>query len=666
MKLILGFIFFFSLLSQVFAESPIPIELIQNTKKVSLVFVGSKDGISESSFGHIALRFSPNQELSIFDTNIQFVAKLEQGEGLLKKYAKGMGIFGNFAYDVTVEIEPFINYQLTKTKNEDRDVYVYPLNLSSEQIQALVNYIQNFFSQDTAAKYRFFNKNCSFFAADALEEATGLDFKVKSHPWRLENELRRHGLISQDIYHPSLSSLKNQVISELFKSELAEHLEKLTNERDFTKNLFSEVDVNRRHAYLQLLSLAFRSPFVVNDHNLKSEAITFYKKLYATESETGKLYYRALLESTTDESLVHLRASIPHSQRPRFKSHFKHELLVNRDLPVLKIRWKDVDNRNEQLALHMNFLQYNEEDHQIYFKNQKVGSALFTRNKDWISPTHINYSVQLERNEVQAIFHLSMNSAILNKENQSDDSSILAINNMTDFDKGYAGACYAMVKIQKALLTRASFFPDEEVNSSLDKIALIDQIYRGQYIAIPGYKDIHDFTSDINKEDLKEYLVKIEHEINGDAVQSFKDGLFRRQKVTKDTFKNLASLIKSGHKTELIIGMTDKGSKRFKPVSHVVLATEIEESDDQEGWNIKVYDPNMGYYTAHLGLDFKIQLSKFYRKDLDYYAVLNVLNKDEIDLELGIENLNLNQEKISKRVKRGQPFVYNPLKYILY
>jgi len=655
---------FFGILFSTLANSPIPIELIQNTKKVSLVFVGSKDGISESSFGHIALRFSPNDQLSIFDTNIQFVAKMDEQESALKKYTKGLGVFGNYAYDVTVEIEPFINYQLTKTKLEKRDVYVYPLDLTQEQISNLVNYIENFFSQENAAKYRFFNRNCSFFAADALEVATNSDFKVKSQPWRLENELRKHDLISQEVFHPSMSTLKNNLVEELFNSELNENLLKMTSQRDFQKNISSDDEIQKKHAYLQLLSLAFQSPYVLHDSELKELAISYYTKLYATESSNETLYYRALLNSTDDTSLIHTTTTLSSDEEPRSLSQFTHSLYVAKNRPTLKIKWRSEQGFTHK-RLHMNFLDYGQSDNQIYYKGQKVGSALFSRKEDWISATHLNYSISLKDKKINTIFHMS--SAHASTKNPSileNSESILAINNMTDFDKGYAGACYAMVKIQKALLDRARFAPEQSIHQSIDKIKLIDQVYRGQYVVIPGFANINEFSASIDKEELKEYLVKIEHEINGNAVQSFKEGLFERQKVDRKGIKNLQSLLHSGHLTELIIGMTQKGSKRYEPVSHVVLATDIEENTERGGWNIRVYDPNLGYYNAYMGTDYKMELSKFYRKDLDYHGVLNVINRDEIDIELGIRSLQLDDEKLQKRASRGAPLFYNPLKYI--
>ncbi len=646
-----------------FAESPIPIELIENSKRVSLVFVGSKEGISESSFGHIALRFSNGEKLGIFDTNIQFVANVNQDEGLFKKYAKGTGLFGNYAYDVSVEIEPFINYQLTKTKSEDRDVYIYPLNLTSLQISNLVNYIENFFNQDTAAKYRFFNKNCSFFAADAIESATGIELGVKSHPWRLEKELRRKGLIEDEVFHPSNSTLKNSIIDDIFSSQIASQLLKMTTKKDFKESLFSEDHFSKKHAYLQLLSMAFYSSYVLPTQMEREIALSFYKKLYSTESNNDKLYYKALLNSTDDSSIIHAKALIRSSDSHKRPSHLNHSFYVKNDNPILELRWRQ-DSFNSK-KLHMNFLDYNPEDNQIYYQGRIVGSAIFTRKENWISPTHINYSAKLLKNKIQIIFHMSRpNSKAKTNLLGAHEESIIALNNMTDFKKGYAGACYAMVKVQEALMNRATFSPESELLESEDKIKIIDQVYRGQYAIIPGFSNINDFTKSIDKEELAQYFIRIEHELNGSPFQSFKDGLLRRQKINHRSIMNFKSLVQSGNNTEMIIGMTEKGSKRFKPISHVVLVTSIEDNSQRGGWNLRVYDPNMGFYSAYMDSNFQLSLSKFYRKDLDYYGVINTIDREAIDLNLGVRSLNLDIEKLKSRAGKGKPFYYNPIKYI--
>ena len=59
--------------------------IIEKTKKISVVFIGSEKGLSESSFGHIALRLSQGNRLSVTDATIEFVADMPEKVHFLKK-----------------------------------------------------------------------------------------------------------------------------------------------------------------------------------------------------------------------------------------------------------------------------------------------------------------------------------------------------------------------------------------------------------------------------------------------------------------------------------------------------------------------------------------------------------------------------------------------------
>ena len=187
--------------------------------------------------------------------------------------------------------------------------------------------------------------------------------------WKLllENELRKHELISEEVFHPSMSTLKNNLVDELFNSELNENLLKMTSQRDFQKNISSDDEIQKKHAYLQLLSLAFHSPYVLHDSELKELAINYYTKLYATESSNETLYYRALLDSTDDSSLIHTTTTLRSNEEPRSLGQFTHSLYVAKDKPTLKVKWRSEQGFTNK-KLYMSFLHYNQSDNQIYYK----------------------------------------------------------------------------------------------------------------------------------------------------------------------------------------------------------------------------------------------------------------------------------------------------------
>lgn len=656
-------IYIFILSLQAFANEQVPVELIRGSKKVSVVFAGSKDGLSESSFGHISLRFSKEERLGLFDTSLQFVANLPERENKIKKYAKGFGLLGSYAYDVAIEVNSFTNYKLKTNKEEDRDITTLSLNLNENQRERLIDYIENFYS-DGIRKYRFFNKNCSFFAADALEYATGMDLKAKSLPWKLPESLKNSGLIESEELSPSNSNLREQIVESLFASSMADMISDIINKERFRENLNSE-NINQKSAAYFSLIIAIKRLKEIEDIERVNELRDIYLSLSSKEGDHLSPYFKAILLKS-QESMVHIIKTRFVSEKAYLMEEIDPEtnLSISRGTPYLNLKWKN-SQINESRRIPLNFLQYNAGTGGVFYGQDKVGHNIITRKENWISPTHLNFGVNLnaQEKELTAIFLVFPNDPSPKRtQEEIENLSYLALNNIFDFNQeDTLGACLAMVKLQKAMIERMSFNKDASMNSDINKIEILEKVLSGEFVVVPGFENINDFTKSIPKQDLLNFVSNLQNGLNSNVRRAFFDGLFEYQEIKEKTFRNLVFLLNSGSSVELVIGMKRIGKRKYEQVSHVVLANGISRSNDNTSWDLFVYDPNLGNITIKLKDDFTLEFPSIYRKDLVYNAVLYKQNKQAIDYDLGMRSLELNTEKLNSRSKRGRPYYYNPL-----
>lgn len=631
------------------------------------MFVGSKDGLSESSFGHIALRFSPTEKLGPFDSNIQFVAKLPQKEFILKKYAKGFGLFGNFAYDVAIELNSFTNYKSIKIREEDRDVYVLPLALSSEQIDKLIHYIDTFYD-DGIKKYRFFNKNCSYFAVDALEFAIGRDIKAKSFPWRVADTLRSMGLIKEERYFPSNSNAKKQITAELYQSALSASLLRYHSERRFLESLESENINIKSSAYFSLLAI-LKSARELGQNELELMAEDYYLKLGSKESEHLQSYFKAILMNR--ESLEIKRVTKSHNFHGDINGALREietDLTIKRKKPSINISWRTQNQQGENhLYVTLDFLDYNQGTGAINYRGQTIARHIITRKNDWVVGNALNYSVHINarQNIIESFILLFQNNkTTVSSRDNIIEKGHLALNNLFDFNQADTlGACLAMVKLQKALFERVSFNPQATWNADIKKTDVLDEILAGKFAIVPGFENINDFTASIPKDDLKNYVMNLQQGLNNNPRKAFLDGLFEYQEVKRKTFKNLVFLLNAGHPVELVVGMKKVGSRRYEQVSHVVLVHKIMTRQDGNGYDLFIYDPNLGHITIQLTKNYTLNFPSIYRTDLIYNGILYKKARGYIEYDLGMRSLDLNIDKLKRRSSRGRPLFYDPLDY---
>jgi hypothetical protein len=625
------------------------LESIRGTKLVSLVFVGSKGGLSESSFGHIALRFSPENELGLVDKVVQFVADVPQEHSGLKKYILGSGLAGSYAYNVVAEIDSFYNYKELKTKNEDRDVFVYPLELTASQIESIENYIINFETQDNTPKYRFFNKNCSYFAADAIEVATKADLQVKSHPWRLENEIRQKGLITETpIHFLSLSKKRHQTIELILNSELGAIIEELGGTKTFTSSLASKDFFVKLSSYLKLLTIA-------SQETLRELAVSSYRYLMSFEKEGARKTLKRIIESYKFVPLTFYTKKITIGTAPTVASEIEHKLTIKRGVPTLSLEWKKQSSKKERTSIPLTELVFNSKTNEITKDGVAVAHLIKTRSKQWVATTKLSYSLEFntEDSSVSVMTHSDLSQVTAKRTfEEFQGKSILSLNNILDFSQGY-GSCYAMVKLQKAMNDRLIFLPNRSNTAieEVDKIELLEKVYGGEYAIIGGFSNIADFTASIEKEALKKLVQDLQSKLHENKASLFWDNLTKRQKINKKGIKQMQSILSAGHSPAMIVALKKPGSFRYEQAGHVVLVLGMTKDEVIGGWKLDIYDPNFGLsQEMTIDEDFKINYSMF-RDDYEYTGVLDTVNKKELERDIGIRTLKLNQMRLGSKIR---------------
>lgn len=124
-------------------------------QKVTLVFPSAHINSPASMFGHTFLRIDSSMESKLMSYAINYAAHTDDTNGLLFAYK---GLFGGYYgfYSMLPYYEKLKEYR----DSESRDVWEYDLNLTHEEVMAMVRHIWEL--QRINSWYYFFDENCSY------------------------------------------------------------------------------------------------------------------------------------------------------------------------------------------------------------------------------------------------------------------------------------------------------------------------------------------------------------------------------------------------------------------------------------------------------------------------------------------------------------------------
>jgi hypothetical protein len=124
-------------------------------QKVTLVFPTAHINSPASMFGHTFLRIDSSMDSKLMSYAINYAAQTDETSGWTFAYK---GIFGG--YNGYYSMLPYYEKLKEYRDSESRDVWEYDLNLTHDEVMAMVRHIWEL--QRISSQYYFFDENCSY------------------------------------------------------------------------------------------------------------------------------------------------------------------------------------------------------------------------------------------------------------------------------------------------------------------------------------------------------------------------------------------------------------------------------------------------------------------------------------------------------------------------
>jgi hypothetical protein len=170
-------------------------------QKVTLVFPTAHINSPASMFGHTFLRIDSSMESKLMSYAINYAAQTDETNGITFAYK---GLFGGYSgfYSMLPYYEKLKEYR----DSESRDVWEYDLNLTHDEVMAMVRHIWEL--QRINSWYFFFDENCSYHML-WLTEIARPSVHLRDHftyaviPPETVRAMEEEGLVSTKHFRPS-------------------------------------------------------------------------------------------------------------------------------------------------------------------------------------------------------------------------------------------------------------------------------------------------------------------------------------------------------------------------------------------------------------------------------------------------------------------------------
>ena len=170
-------------------------------QKVTLVFPTAHINSPASMFGHTFLRIDSSMESKLMSYAINYAAQTDETNGITFAYK---GLFGGYSgfYSMLPYYEKLKEYR----DSESRDVWEYDLNLTHDEVMAMVRHIWEL--QRINSWYFFFDENCSYHML-WLTEIARPSAHLREHfayhviPPETVRAMEEEGLVSTKQFRPS-------------------------------------------------------------------------------------------------------------------------------------------------------------------------------------------------------------------------------------------------------------------------------------------------------------------------------------------------------------------------------------------------------------------------------------------------------------------------------
>jgi hypothetical protein len=280
--------------------------------RVTLILASAHINSPASAFGHTFLRIDSKEDMPLVSYAVSYAAQTTETNGFIYAYR---GIFGG--YNGKYSILPY--YEKIKEYNdlEQRDVWEYQLNLTSEELRVMALHIMEIRPFD--ADYYFFSENCAYNILWLLEVARDeisltSQFKSTAIPIDTLRAVEDAGLVTRVNYRPSARKNMNAMMNELHENEALEFV----RSQDYDLALLADLSKAEKSTALEL-------------------AIALLKTSHRDGQVTKKSYTMALLKLLRERSKLGLKPEIeiPRPDSP-MDGHYSRRISVT---------WKQNENQ---------------------------------------------------------------------------------------------------------------------------------------------------------------------------------------------------------------------------------------------------------------------------------------------------------------------------------
>jgi len=190
-------------------------------EKVSLIFPAYHLNSPSSMFGHTLLRIDPaeNEQGSTWlSTAVNFGANIQNSDNSIFFAVKGLA----GGYSGTFIVAPYYEKIKEYNRQENRDIWEYPLNLTPAETKRIVLHLWEL--KNIKFDYYFFDENCSYRLLELLQVARPElklteQFGLTAIPIDTVRSIEQANLMEDTVYRPSQTTSINFLLNKLNKTQ---------------------------------------------------------------------------------------------------------------------------------------------------------------------------------------------------------------------------------------------------------------------------------------------------------------------------------------------------------------------------------------------------------------------------------------------------------------
>jgi len=212
--------------------------------KASLIFPAYHLNSPSSMFGHTLLRIDPADDTSNsswLSMAVNFGANIQASDNSIAFAIKGLA----GGYSGTFIVTPYFKKIKEYNREENRDIWEYPLNLTPQETERMVLHLWEL--KDINFDYYFFDENCSYRLLELLEVARPSltltqQFGLTAIPIDTVRSIDQAGLITGTLYRPSQATNINHLLEQLTNSQKSLVLQIARDADTINTDTFKHID----------------------------------------------------------------------------------------------------------------------------------------------------------------------------------------------------------------------------------------------------------------------------------------------------------------------------------------------------------------------------------------------------------------------------------------